>query len=158
TRPSPHSRAHSQAMRAPASITSRSNHGRPSTTAITATGISTREETRRVRKLELLGARTVATVAAAEFADGMLEVVLREIRPQPVDEEQLGIGRLPEQEVADALLAAGADQQIRVRNAFGEQMAPDQVLVDVLHPELAGLHLGGDPARRPGNLCTAAIA
>ena len=35
-------------------------------------------------------------------------------RPQRVAEIQLGVGEVPQQEIADALIAAGADEQIRV--------------------------------------------
>ena len=38
-----------------------------------------------------------------------------EVRPQQVGEVQLGVRELPEQEVGDALLAAGADEQVRLR-------------------------------------------
>ena len=40
----------------------------------------------------------------------------REVRPHAVGEDQLGVGALPEQEVGEPLLAAGADQQVDVRH------------------------------------------
>ena len=38
-----------------------------------------------------------------------------EIGPQRVGEIELGVGELPQQEIADALLAAGADEEVRLR-------------------------------------------
>src|SRR3954451_18747567 len=37
------------------------------------------------------------------------ELALAEVRPEPVDEDELGVGELPEQEVRDAQLAGGPD-------------------------------------------------
>src|SRR5205809_116284 len=54
---------------------------------------------------------TVATLAAAIIGDGLIEVAAAEIRPERLGEHQLGISALPEQEIADALFAAGPDQQ-----------------------------------------------
>ncbi len=60
--------------------------------------------------------RSVASIAFLVFADGLRQVVLRKVGPMLVEEDQLAVGGLPEQEVADALLAARSDHQIRVRN------------------------------------------
>jgi hypothetical protein len=38
-----------------------------------------------------------------------------EIRPQLLGEIELRIGQIPQQEIADALLTPGADEQIRIR-------------------------------------------
>src|SRR5206468_10865426 len=39
-----------------------------------------------------------------------------EVGPQRVDEAELGVSAFPEQEIGKPLLAAGADQEIDVRN------------------------------------------
>ena len=44
-------------------------------------------------------------------------MLFAEIRPKAVAEVELGISDVPQQEIADALLVAGAYQQIRVRHA-----------------------------------------
>src|SRR2546422_4204174 len=44
-----------------------------------------------------------------------IELGSAELGPQAIGEVQLRIGHLPEQEVADAHLAAGADEKVRVR-------------------------------------------
>ena len=66
-----------------------------------------------------------AALAPMEFADRGGEVVGIEVRPHPVGEVELGIGALPQQEVREALLAAGADQQIDVA-AMARRVAGDE--------------------------------
>ena len=56
--------------------------------------------------------RAEASLAARVLLQGCVECVLIEVRPQALDEVQLGVRALPEQEVAEAFLAAGADEQI----------------------------------------------
>ena len=55
--------------------------------------------------------------ARLELADRLLQHFLVEVRPVGVKEDELRIGELPEQEIRQAHLAAGADQQIRIGNA-----------------------------------------
>ena len=57
---------------------------------------------------------------------------LAEVRPQRVGDPDLGVGDLPEQEVADAHLAAGADQQIGIGLAGGVEEAGEALLVDLV--------------------------
>ena len=47
------------------------------------------------------------TECAVEF--GVVEV-----RPEAVAEIQLRVGQVPEQEIADALFATGADEEVRI--------------------------------------------
>src|SRR6478609_311306 len=63
--------------------------------------------------------------------DGTLQVVPREVGPEPLEKDKLGIGALPEQDIADALLAAGADQEIGIGYAGGIEEALELVLVDL---------------------------
>src|SRR5712691_4598945 len=44
------------------------------------------------------------------------QVVGAEVRPQHVEEAELGVGRLPEQEIRQPLLAAGANEKIDISN------------------------------------------
>ena len=55
-----------------------------------------------------------APLAALEIGDGRAQIVGAEIGPQRIDEAQLGVGRLPQQEVGQPLLAAGADDKVDV--------------------------------------------
>jgi len=56
-------------------------------------------------------------VALFEFSQHFAQVFGREIRPAFGEEEKLGEGALPEQKIREALLAAGADQQVHVGGA-----------------------------------------
>src|SRR3954471_21630894 len=51
-----------------------------------------------------------------EIAHGLRQIPLREGGPHAFGEDQLGVGALPEQEVREPLLAAGADQEVDVRH------------------------------------------
>src|SRR5262245_53379083 len=55
-----------------------------------------------------------AALAPVELAHRVRQLARAELGPRRLDEQQLGIGGLPEQEVAEALLAAGAHQEIHV--------------------------------------------
>src|SRR6185437_3666616 len=47
--------------------------------------------------------------------EGAVEVLRREFRPHGIEEEQLGVGALPEQEVREPALAASPDEEVDVR-------------------------------------------
>ena len=53
----------------------------------------------------------VAPLALLEVDDGLEQVAGAEVRPQRVGHPDLGVGDLPEQEVADPHLAAGPDRR-----------------------------------------------
>ena len=53
-----------------------------------------------------------------------------EVRPQGVEEQQLGIGRLPQQEIRQADFARGADQQVELGQVAGLELGGDRLLVD----------------------------
>src|SRR5262245_21686623 len=81
----------------------------------------------------------VAPVAAVELAHRVAQALLVEVRPQRLGEYQLGVGRLPQQEVGQALLAGGADQQVGIGNVDGLQVARVARLIDFI---------GAQPTRR----------
>src|SRR4029077_5420739 len=100
------------------------------TTMSTKSGSSTRMLSRRFSKASLGISRvrlavvatshsTEASIALLKIGDRPVEIGGAEIRPQDRRDPELGIGDLPQQEVRDAHLAAGADQQIRVRHPVG---------------------------------------
>jgi hypothetical protein len=55
-----------------------------------------------------------AALAMLELFDGGIQVGLIEIGPHAIGEQQFGVGRLLEQKVGQALLAAGAYQQVDI--------------------------------------------
>ena len=62
-------------------------------------------------------------VPSAELLHGPGQVLAVEIGPELLGEEQLRVGALPEQEIAQSLLSAGADHQVHVRCAGAECIA-----------------------------------
>src|SRR5438270_10699036 len=71
----------------------------------------------RAARSELWLRRLAATEpppALPELGERGLEGLAREVGPQLVAEDELGVGRLPEQVVGQALLAAGADDEVGV--------------------------------------------
>src|SRR6185312_9312785 len=69
---------------------------------------------------------------------GRPQVPAVEVRPRGVDEHQLGVGRLPEQEVGRPLLAGGPQEQVHVRQARLVQVAGEGLLIDLGRVEPAG--------------------
>ncbi|MNH09764.1 hypothetical protein D3C79_692250 [compost metagenome] len=63
-----------------------------------------------------------------------------EVRPEQVGEVQLGVGQLPQQEVADAVLATGTDAQIGQRQVTCCQAGLQQLGGDVVRTQVAGLN------------------
>src|SRR5258706_15452816 len=62
-------------------------------------------------------------LATREHLDGVEQVFAREIGPEDVGEVELGVGRLDEEEIAEALLAARADHEVDVRKGGGGKVA-----------------------------------
>src|SRR5580692_7747106 len=90
----------------------------------------------KTRTLSIGGRRELRRrLAKAPFA---LRVILKcrrqilrgKLRPQRVAKIKFRIGEVPQQEIADALLAARADQQIRIRHAREPEPVRDRRLVD----------------------------
>ena len=69
----------------------------------------------RLRRLHLLAGAAEAPLALPIPIDRGVERGGVEIGPQHVGEIELGVGELPQQEVRDPLLAAGADEQVGLR-------------------------------------------
>src|SRR6266480_1342074 len=101
------------------------------------TGSSTSALSRRLSTPDLLGVSsatlagtatshpTEAPVAALVIGDGAIEVDGAEVRPERRRHPELGVGDLPQQEVGNAHLAAGPDEQIGIGHAVGVERAAD---------------------------------
>src|SRR5688500_5094493 len=59
-----------------------------------------------------LGDGTESALSRVELLHRALEISRREVRPAAIGEVQLGVGALPEKEIAQALLTAGANKKI----------------------------------------------
>src|SRR5690606_11320886 len=108
---------------------------------------------------DLLGGQAEPALALAVVAQGRPQLGLSEVGPHDRGEVQLGVGDLPQEEVRDPTLAAGADQQIeRRQQAAGRQIAAEQLGVDRLGVDVAP---GGGAAQIPrgrGDHLAAAVA
>src|SRR5580704_15658664 len=120
------SRIHSDTISGAASAATRSIQGKPNQIAASRSGPriaadKMRRSRPRCRSSRPIGASAadaaITPLAPTELGDRLFQVLLAEIRPQRVDKHQLGVGALPEHEIADALLPTGADQQVGVWHA-----------------------------------------
>src|SRR3569623_1577739 len=99
----------------------------------------------------------IAAISAGIVLEHLAERRFVEIRPVLLDEDEFGIGALPKQEVRDPLLAAGADDDVRIGHARGVERAPDGVFGDVFGLQPAGTDQRSDAANRLHNFSLAAV-
>src|SRR5688572_25549906 len=95
------------------------------------------------RLLDLLAGAAEAALALAVGLDREVERRGVEIRPERLGEVELRVRELPEEEVADALLPAGADEQVRL-GRIAHREVPGEVFL-AQFPERALLR---QPAER----------
>src|SRR5205823_13645296 len=88
----------------------------------------------------------------------LVELRLAKIRPERRRDEQLGVRNLPEQEIADAHLAAGAYQQVRIREASSVKVLGEYLFGDVGGIHFARFDLLGEAADSLDNFGAAAVA
>ena len=91
------------------------------------------------------------------LGDGGSEMRLVKIRPVDLTEVQLCIRDLPQQEVADPLLSAGADQQIGIGKTGRVQVAPHDGFVNRLGDDMATGQVPSQPAHRIDDLRAPAV-
>ena len=99
----------------------------------------------------------VAAVASGIQLDRLPQVTAVEVRPQRVEEDHLGIGRLPEQEVRGPLLPRGPDEEVDVGHPRLGQVAGDGPLIDPVGVDPPRPGVLGDPHDRVGDLGPPAI-
>jgi hypothetical protein len=80
-----------------------------------------------------------------------------ELGPERVGEDELGVGGLPEEEVGDAVLAAGADDEVHRRQRVGPQLRGEDVLGEGTIGERAGARGGHQPAGGCDDLLLTAV-
>ena len=99
--------------------------------------------------------------SALEVLQRLDVFLLPKIRPHFVTEVELGVGGLPEQEVAEPQLTACSDEQVGAgelsQNVRGE-VAGEHRLVDVIRVEQLVLHLAGELPARPHDVPPPAVA
>src|SRR5438477_10078086 len=172
--PPRHSRPHSHAITAAPAAVNNGSHGQPNQIAATGSGARTSAEAtrwrkgpfaknprapakRRVRVSARSNRGSEAPFAAAEFVDRLLQVAFRKIGPQRLRKNEFGIGALPKEKIADALLAARPDQQIRIGKIRGKQVTGETLFVDSIGNKIPRQHLPRNRSNRGDDLRAAAV-
>src|SRR5689334_2891133 len=110
---------HSETMSGAASAATKSIQGKPNQIAASNSGPRMtadriRSSSPRCRTVLAVGASAadaaIAPLTPTELGNRLFQMILAEVRPERVDEHQLGVSALPEQEIADALLATRTNQ------------------------------------------------
>ncbi len=91
-------------------------------------------------------------LARRERKTGGEQVIASEFGPEDVGDPDLGVGDLPEQEIAHAHLAGGADQEVRVGHPLGGQVGGESSFVDIVRLERAGADILGQASGGVGDL------
>ena len=97
-------------------------------------------------------------VAAGVFLDGLAQMRFAEIGPERGRDDKFGVGDLPEEEVAQAHFATGANEQIGVGQVAGVEVLGDDLFGDFGGVDVALLDLGGDGADAFDDLDACAVA
>src|SRR4051812_46692403 len=71
--------------------------------------------------------RAKSPIPRRERSDRLVQMLFAKIRPERVTDIQLSVADLPEEIVADAHLAGGADEQIRIGHAGGVEVFGDRL-------------------------------
>src|SRR5215471_14162180 len=101
--------------------------------------------------------RAETTLSLRKPIECVHKLLRSEVRPERIDEHQLGIRGLPEEEVAQSMLAAGADDQIWFRKGARKESSREEFGCDRLRIEPPFLRRTREFAGGVGNFLLAAI-
>ena len=76
---------------------------------------------------DLIARMTETPLASGIAFKGLIESLFIEVRPKQGGKVELGVGKLPEEKVADPLLSAGSNKKVRFREISQGQMGLDQL-------------------------------
>ena len=93
-----------------------------------------------------------------ELGDDFAEILLAEIGPKDRREEELRVGDFPQQEIADAHIAARTNHQVNIRNLRMIEVLLDGGFVNIVRVQVAGGGFPRDGLGHVNNLGTAALA
>ena len=93
-----------------------------------------------------------------EVCDGLQEVFLAKVGPKNWGEEEFGVGDLPEEEVGNAEVATGANEEVGVRYGRGGEVGGDGGGGDVIGIEGSALGVNGDTTEGIGYLPPSGVA
>ena len=82
---------------------------------------------------DLIARMTETPLASGIAFKGLIESLFIEVRPKQGGKVELGVGKLPQQKIRDALLTAGADEQIGVGRTSHAQIRRQAVGIELLH-------------------------
>jgi hypothetical protein len=99
----------------------------------------------------------VSPFPPAELGHRAHQILLGEVRPQGIEEDELGICRLPQEKVGNALLARSADNQVGIGNSRRRQPPREAFFGDVLRRQLASGDFFGGAPRGQGDVGAAPI-
>src|SRR5688572_17833898 len=106
----------------------RESHGSPSRTTATISGARIMPVSSRVLSI---GSAPEPPLATGEVLESLVEVRHAEVRPVLGTEGEFGVCRLPQEEVAGPLVAAGANHKVDVRLARGVEVLGEMRLGDL---------------------------
>src|SRR5262249_11404584 len=96
-------------------------------------------------------------LAAPIFGDRRLERATVEIGPIGRNEYEFAVGGLPHQEIRQALLAAGADDEVWIGQVGRVEMLAEEFGGDVARRQISARHLHGDALGGTRDFLAAAI-
>src|SRR5262249_53133222 len=105
---------------------------------------------------DLSGRATETTLALLEEVERLEVLPLAEVRPERVGDVDLGVGELPEEEVAESHLAARPDEEIGIGNAGGGKVPGHGAGGDPVGLQLSAADLPRNGARGARDLLPAA--
>src|SRR5260221_10478507 len=100
---------------------------------------------------------TVAALARLEVDDRLEQVTAAEVGPENLGDVNFCVGDLPEEEIRDAQLAAGADEQVGVDDPGGVEVIGEEALVDGTVAHLALAQHGHDAVHAVDDLRASAV-
>src|SRR5574342_11370 len=95
--------------------------------------------------------------AALKLEKGLKVLRLAKVRPQRRRDVKLGVGDLPEKKIADAHLAARADEKIGIGNLLGGDASRDDFFIDVTHCQFTSANLTRDALHHGDDVVSAAV-
>ena len=115
-----------------------------------------RDSERSILSVGLIDAAEAAA-AGCEIAQGFVEFFDGEFGPEGVGDVELGVADLPEEVVADAHFAGGADEEVGVGHAGGVEVFGEGLFGDLGGAEFAAFYFFGDAADGVGDLHARAV-
>src|SRR5690606_36176656 len=133
------------------------NRMMPSASGSRIKAVRTRCLSTRTAPVDRHGHRAEAALSLGVPGERRVELLGIEVRPQAVAEIKLAVGEVPEQEVAHPRLAAGADEEVRVRRIAKREIAAEGLRGDGMCGQFAALHFQRQPACGLGDIPAAAV-